>query len=66
MISEYYQVIQDLARYEYGGGIYTQPTNDSQVFLVEDLQFRMKQKFPDLNSAKAALKQIKKTNERIL
>ena len=66
MISEYYQVIQDLARYEYGGGIYTQPTNDSQVFLVEDLQFRMKQKFPDLNSAKAALKKVKKTNERIL
>ena len=66
MISEYYQVIQDLARYEYGGGFYTQPTNDSQVFLVEDLQFRIKQKFPDLNSAKAALKKVKKTNERIL
>lgn len=66
MISEYYQVIQDLARYEYGGGFYTQPINESQVFLVEDLQSRMKQKFPDLNSAKAALKQIKKTNERIL
>jgi hypothetical protein len=66
MIHEYYQVIQDLARYEFGGGIYTQPRNDSQVFLVEDLQFRMEQKFPDLNSAKAALKKVQKTNERIL
>ena len=36
MLHEYYRVIQDLARYEFGGGIYTQPVNDSQVFLVEN------------------------------
>ena len=56
MVSEYYKVIQDLARYEFGGGIYTQPVNDSQVFLVENLQFHMQAKFPDLKTAKAALK----------
>ena len=66
MIHEYYRVIQDLARYEFGGGIYTNPVNDSQVFLVENLQFHMQAKFPDLKSAKEALKQVKETNERIL
>ena len=66
MIHEYYRVIQDLARYEFGGGIYTSPVNDSQVFLVENLQFHMQAKFPDLKSAKEALKQVKETKERIL
>lgn len=66
MIHEYYRVIQDLARYEFGNGIYTQPANDSQVFQVENLQFHMQAKFPDLKSAKAALKQVKQTKERIL
>tara|TARA_Y100001938_G_scaffold145116_1_gene221112 strand:+ start:723 stop:923 length:201 start_codon:yes stop_codon:yes gene_type:complete len=66
MVSEYYKVIQDLARYEFGGGIYTQPVNDSQVFLVENLQFHMQAKFPDLKTAKAALKKVKETKGRIL
>ncbi|MBJ40306.1 MAG: hypothetical protein CMD83_17915 [Gammaproteobacteria bacterium] len=66
MIHEYYRVIQDLARYEFGNGIYTQPANDSQVFQVENLQFHMQAKFPDLKSAKAALKQVKETKERVL
>tara|TARA_R100001230_G_C5633681_1_gene140867 strand:- start:278 stop:478 length:201 start_codon:yes stop_codon:yes gene_type:complete len=66
MIHEYYRVIQDLARYEFGGGIYTNPVNDSQVFLVENLQFHMQAKFPDLKSAKEALKKVKETKERIL
>ena len=66
MLHEYYRVIQDLARYEFGNGIYTQPANDSQMFQVENLQFHMQAKFPDLKSAKAALKQVKETKERIL
>ena len=66
MLHEYYRVIQDLARYEFGNGIYTQPANDSQVFLVENLQFHMQAKFPDLKSAKQALKKVKETNERLL
>ncbi len=66
MLHEYYRVIQDLARYEFGGGIYTQPANDSQVFLVENLQFHMQAKFPDLKSAKQALKKVKETKERLL
>ena len=66
MIHEYYRIIQDLARYEFGNGIYTQPANDSQVFLVENLQFHMQAKFPDLKSAKQALKKVKETKERIL
>jgi len=66
MIQEYYQVIQDLARYEFGSGFYTQPSNKSQVFQIENLQFHMQEKFPDLKSAKQALKQVKETNERVL
>ena len=66
MLHEYYRVIQDLARYEFGGGLYTQPTNDSQVFQVENLQFYMQARFPDLKSAKQALKKVKETNERLL
>jgi hypothetical protein len=66
MIKEYSRVIQDLARYEFGGGYYTDPSNDSQMFQVESIQFRMKEKFPDLQSAKEALKQISETNERVL
>ena len=66
MLHEYYRVIQDLARYEFGNGIYTNPANDSQVFQVENLQLHMQAKFPDLKSAKQALKQIKETNERVL
>ena len=66
MLHEYYRVIQDLARYEFGNGIYTQPANDSQMFQVENLQFHMQAKFPDIKSAKAALKQVKETKERIL
>ena len=66
MIREYSRVIQDLARYEFGGGYYTDPSNDSQMFQVESIQFRMKEKFPDLQSAKEALKQISETNERVL
>tara|TARA_Y100000356_G_C11182082_1_gene247429 strand:- start:515 stop:718 length:204 start_codon:yes stop_codon:yes gene_type:complete len=66
MIHEYYRVIQDLARYEFGCGIYTQPANTSQLFQVENLQFHMQEKFPDLKSAKAALKKVKETKERIL
>tara|TARA_Y100000593_G_scaffold4019_1_gene7862 strand:- start:9576 stop:9782 length:207 start_codon:yes stop_codon:yes gene_type:complete len=65
-IHEYYRVIQDLARYEFGNGYYTQPANDSQVFQVENLQFRMQEEFPNLQSAKKALKQVKETNERVL
>ena len=66
MIQEYYRVIQDLARYEFGNGYYTQPINDSQVFQVENLQFHMQERYPDLKSAKAALKQIREKKERIL
>ena len=66
MIHEYYRVIQDLARYEFGNGIYTQPVNDSQVFQVENLQFYMQARFPDLKSAKQALKKVKETKERLL
>ena len=66
MLHEYYRVIQDLARYEFGNGIYTDPVNDSQVFQVENLQFRMQEEFPNLQSAKKALKQVKETNERVL
>ena len=66
MIKEYSRVIQDLARYEFGGGYYTDPSNDSQMFQIETLQLRMKEKFPNLQSAKQALKQIKETNERVL
>ena len=65
-IHEYYRVIQDLARYEFGNGIYTDPVNDSQVFQVENLQFYMQARFPDLKSAKQALKKVKETNERLL
>ena len=66
MIHEYCRVIQDLARYEFGNGYYTQPANDSQVFQVENLQFRMQEEFPNLQSAKKALKKVKETKERIL
>ena len=66
MLHEYYRVIQDLARYEFGNGIYTDPVNDSQVFQVENLQFMMQEKFPNLQSAKEALKKVKETNERLL
>ena len=66
MLHEYYRVIQDLARYEFGNGYYTQPANDSQVFQVENLQFYMQARFPDLKSAKQALKKVKETKERIL
>ena len=66
MLHEYYRVIQDLARYEFGNGIYTQPVNDSQVFQVENLQFYMQARFPDLKSAKQALKKVKETKERLL
>ena len=65
-IHEYYRVIQDLARYEFGNGIYTDPVNDSQVFQVENLQFYMQARFPDLKSAKQALKKVKETKERLL
>ena len=60
MIHEYYRVIQDLARYEFGNGFYTQPANDSQVFQIENLQFHMQERYPDLKSAKQALKQVQK------
>ena len=66
MVHEYYRIIQDLARYEFGNGYYTQPINESQVFQVENLQFHMQAKFPDLKSAKAALKQVKEKKERVL
>jgi len=66
MIHEYYRVIQDLARYEFGNGYYTDPSNESQMFQVENLQFRMQEEFPNLQSAKKALKQVKETNERVL
>ena len=66
MLHEYYRVIQDLARYEFGNGIYTDPVNNSQVFQVENLQFYMQARFPDLKSAKQALKKVKETNERLL
>ena len=56
-IQEYYQVIQDLARYEFGNGIYTQPVNTSQVFQVENLQFHLQEKYPDLKSDRKALKE---------
>ena len=59
-IQEYYQVIQDLARYQFGRGYYTQPVNTSQLFQVENLQFELQEKYPDLKSAKQALKAFKK------
>ena len=65
-IHEYYRVIQDLARYEFGNGYYTDPSNESQMFQVENLQFYMQARFPDLKSAKQALKKVKETKERIL
>ena len=46
MLHEYYRVIQDLARYEFGNGIYTNPANDSQVFQVENLQLRIAEHYP--------------------
>ena len=66
MLHEYYRVIQDLARYEFGNGIYTNPANDSQVFQVENLQLRIAEHYPDLKSAKEALKQVQKSKERLL
>jgi|TARA_B100000073_G_C23677645_1_gene551229 hypothetical protein len=66
MVTEYIQTIQDLARYEFGNGIYTEPANSSQFWQVEDLQVVMRAKFPDLKSAKEALKIAKETKERIL
>ena len=66
MLHEYYRVIQDLARFEFGNGYYTDPSNESQVFQVENLQFKMQEKYPNLQSAKKALKQVKETKERIL
>ena len=66
MLHEYYRVIQDLARYEFGNGIYTNPANDSQVFQVENLQLRIAEHYPDLKSAKEGLKQVQKSKERLL
>ena len=66
MIYEYSKVIQDLARHEFGNGIYTEPTNSAQFWQIEDLQLEMRSKFPDLKSAKSALKKVKEKNERIL
>ncbi len=65
-IQEYYQVIRDLARYEFGSGIYTRPVNSSQDVQVESLQLRIAAHYPDLKSAKEALKQVQKRKESIL
>tara|TARA_Y100000310_G_C20625376_1_gene785574 strand:- start:1414 stop:1695 length:282 start_codon:yes stop_codon:yes gene_type:complete len=59
-VEKYYQVIKDLARYEFGCGYYTRPTNPSQEVQVEDLQRRIAEHYPDLKSAKEALKQVQK------
>ena len=59
-MEKYQQVIKDLARYEFGRGIYTRPTNPSQDVQVKDLQRRIAEHYPDLKSAKQALKQVQK------
>jgi len=59
-IQKYHQVIRDLARYEFGCGIYTRPSNPSQEVQVENLQLRIAEHYPDLKSAKQALKQVEK------
>ena len=59
-VEKYHQVIKDLARYEFGCGYYTRPTNPSQEVQVEDLQRRIAEHYPDLKSAKEALKQVQK------
>ena len=59
-MEKYQQVIKDLARYEFGRGIYTRPSNSSQVLQVEDLQRRITEHYPDLKSAKQALKEVQK------
>ena len=66
MKREYYEVIQELARYEFGNGIYTDPLNTAQLFQVENLQSRIAEHYPDLKSAKAVLKEVKQRNERVL
>ena len=66
MLHEYYRVIQELARYEFGNGIYTDPVNTSQLFQVENLQLKIAEHYPDLKSAKAVLKEVKQRNERVL
>ena len=66
MLHEYYEVIQELARYEFGNGIYTDPVNTSQLFQVENLQLKIAEHYPDLKSAKAVLKEVKQRNERVL
>jgi hypothetical protein len=59
-IQKYQQVIKDLARYEFGRGIYTRPSNSSQDIQVKDLQRRIAEHYPDLKSAKQALKEVQK------
>lgn len=66
MLHEYYRVIQELARYEFGNGIYTDPVNTAQLFQVENLQLKIAEHYPDLKSAKAVLKEVKQRNERVL
>jgi len=57
---EYHTTIQALARYEFGRGIYTEPSNPSQVLQVESLQLRIAEHYPDLKSAKQVLKDLRK------
>jgi len=65
-IQKYHQVIRDLARFEFGSGYYTRPSNPSQEVQVENLQLRIAEHYPDLESAQRALKEVQKNKERML
>lgn len=59
MRNEYNQIIGDLARYEFGNGVYKQPMTDIQLWQIEDLEHDMKRRFPSLELAKKELKKAK-------
>ena len=64
-MEKYQQVIKDLARYEFGNGYYTRPTNPSQEVQVKDLQHRIAEHYPDLKSAKQALKEVQRQSRSL-
>jgi len=65
-IYEYTKTINILSKYEFGNGYYTEPTNASQLFIVENLQLLLQDKFPDTESAAEALRLAQRTKERVL
>ena len=64
-MEKYHQVIKDLARYEFGCGYYTRPTNPPQEAQVKDLQRRIAEHYPDLKSAKQALKEAQRQSRNL-